>query len=161
MTATTMTPGVRRVLDSPHGRRFGRPGERLAAPQATQRPDRQPSREELMLAQMRGNPRVEHRLRHGDLPDWMHVAQHRKASRPEPAPVVPPVPRPRPAPDDGPAPGRSPSTPPRPSRPPLPRRPRRPASHRKPRRRTGWILTGYTLSAALGALAHNLSGLLG
>lgn len=153
MAATTMSPQVQRVLGSPRGRRFGRPGENLV------------TGEQRMLAQTRGNPRAEHRPRHDEFPERAAVAAHRNQSPPESGPFLPLVPRPRPAPDDGPSPGPAPGQEPpsrtRPSRPPLPRRPRRPASHRKPRRRVGWALTGYTLAVAAGALAHHLVGLLG
>ena len=70
MATASMTPGVQRVLESPRGRRFGRPGENPM------------TREQRILAQMRGNPRVEHRLRHGELPAWMK-------QRPEPDPRPP------------------------------------------------------------------------
>ncbi|GHC87510.1 hypothetical protein GCM10007079_31740 [Nocardiopsis terrae] len=89
-------------------------------------------------------PVVEHRLAHGELPAWMHVAAQRRRT---PAPV----PRPRPAPDDAP-------TRPGPGLPPLPLRPR---SHRKPRRKFGWFVTIYALATAAGALIqHVFSNLL-
>lgn len=158
---TTPTPRIRRVLDTPRGHRFARPGART------------PTRQELVLAQMRGNPRIEHRLRRGELPEWMRVASRRGPWRPEPGSAVPSVPRPRTAPDDAPTPGQRPPPRPRPTRPPLRRGPRwsddpshldyprRPASHRKPRRRTGWALAGYALAATAGTLGHHLTGLLG
>ncbi|GAB3699813.1 hypothetical protein [Nocardiopsis oceani] len=156
MTAEPVSAGVRAVLDAPRGRRFPRPG---TPPSST--------REQRLLAQMADNPRVAHRQAHGTLPAWMHTHAARLAERdnqpfkeqrrpppPPQPPPVPPVPPPRPAPDDGP-----PLPRPRPVRPPLPRRIRRPASHRKPRRlgRAAWRLTGYTLAALAGALAHHLS----
>ncbi|MBR8743519.1 hypothetical protein [Nocardiopsis sp. MG754419] len=119
------------------------------------------------MVQMQGNPRMAYRQAHGVLPSWMGIQEARLVERDphpsesphEPSPVPrrlpePVVPRPRPAPDDGPLPPQ-----PRPQRPPLPRRPRRPHGHRKPRRlgRTAWRLTGYTLAALAGALAHHLS----
>jgi hypothetical protein len=152
------TDRIRRVLDAPRGQRFVRPG--ASAP---------PTREERLLAQMRDNPRVAYRLKHGQLPYWMRVQYARTAERdaqgpgepdrpdrsrkPSPAPSRPPervVPRPRPAPDDGPF-------PPRPKRSPLPRRrSQRPHSHRRPRG-FGWRLTGYGLAALAGALVHHLT----
>lgn len=122
-----VNPGVRQVLTAPRGHRFTR----------TRTDSRPPTREQVLLAQMAGNPRVQHRLQHGELPHWMKVAAQQRTRR-----ATPTVPRPRPAPDDG----------PRPQPPPLPRRPR---SHRKPRR-TPWRLIGYTLATTAGALAHYL-----
>ena len=96
MTTAAIEPGMRRVLDRPRGSRFKRPGTvtaplgapaQLAARPAT--PAAAPfaslgrtPRERAMLAQMRGNPCVEHRLRYGTLPEWKH-------RRPEPAPKPP------------------------------------------------------------------------
>ncbi|WP_040698605.1 hypothetical protein [Nocardiopsis kunsanensis] len=163
MSAEPIASGVRTVLEAPRGSRFTR----------TRTGARTPSREQRLLAQMEGNPRVDYRQAHGQLPHWVHLQAARKGKhqarhapevfegvegpwKPSPVPVhpqVPVIPRPRPAPDDGPA-------PPRPIRPPLPRRPRRPHSHRKPRRRRSracWHLFGYTLAAGLGALAHHLT----
>ncbi|MGW5876002.1 hypothetical protein ACWFMI_05520 [Nocardiopsis terrae] len=143
MTTTPPVPvsaGVRQVLSAPRGRRFSH----TPAPDRARTRPQPPSRQEQLLAQMRGNPRVEHRLAHGELPAWMHVAAQRRRT---PAPV----PRPRPAPDDGP-------TRPGPGLPPLPRRPR---SHRKPRRKFGWFVTIYALATAAGALIqHVFSNLL-
>jgi len=158
---------VRAVLDAPRGRRFSKPV--YPAPL---------TREQRLLAQMQGNPRVAYRQAHGVLPAWMHIQAARMAERdaqnpravqnpqdpgkqPTPRPGRPPLPslpRPRPAPDDGPL-------RPRPERPPLPRRRSpRPHGHRKPTRlgrRTAWGLCCYTLAALAGALAHHLaSGLL-
>lgn len=89
MTTTAIEPGMRRVLDRPRGSRFRHPGTVTGPPAASPQPAAQPAppfaslgrtpRERAMLAQMRGNPRVEHRLRYGTLPEWMH-------RRPEPAP---------------------------------------------------------------------------
>lgn len=136
------TAEIRRVLDTPRGSRFShtRTGTRSTAPVP-------PTREQLMLAQMADNPRVQYRLKHGQIPYWVKVAaqqraEHERAARQQQE-EPPRVPRPRPAPDDG----------PRPQPPPLPRRPR---SHRKPRR-APWRLVTYTLAATAGALAHHLA----
>lgn len=66
MAAGTMAPGVRRVLGAPHGRRFGRPGERVVT--------RQASPEEILLADM-----IEYRRR--------HCVPHQAVGHREPAPV--------------------------------------------------------------------------
>ncbi|MFD6949572.1 hypothetical protein A6A08_07505 [Nocardiopsis sp. TSRI0078] len=173
MTAEPVSSGVRAVLDAPRGRRFSKPSY---PPPLT--------REQRLLAQMEGNPRVAYRQAHGVLPEWMHVHAARldeRASRttegperprkPITQPARPPepvVPRPRPAPDDGPF-------PPRRERPPLPRRrPKRPhGRRRKPSRlghlshlggtaRTGpaRLLAAYTLASSFGALAHHLGTVL-
>ncbi|WP_157982530.1 hypothetical protein [Nocardiopsis sp. FIRDI 009] len=63
MTATAVNPRMRAVLDAPRGRRFSRPA---GAPP--------PTREQRLLAQMEGNPRVAYRREHGVLPGWMLVA---------------------------------------------------------------------------------------
>ncbi|WP_150252486.1 hypothetical protein [Nocardiopsis deserti] len=165
MSTEPVSSGVRAVLDAPRGRRFSKPS--YPAPL---------TREQRLLAQMEGNPRVAYRQTHGVLPAWMHVHAARLAERDTPAPEGPArprkpattpkrlqepvVPRPRPAPDDGPF-------PPRRERPPLPRRrpkhphSQRPRSHRKPRRwfRTGpaRLLAAYTLAISTGALAHHLA----
>ncbi|WP_304455455.1 hypothetical protein [Nocardiopsis sp. YSL2] len=138
-----VSPGVRAVLSAPRGRRF------THTPQPSRRGP-QPSREQRLLAQMRGNPRVERRMRQGELPPWMLVAEQRRRERERAARRRRlPVPAPRPAPDDGP--------PPPSERPPLPRRPRpRPRRHRRPRR-PAWPLVAYTLAAAAGALARHLT----
>lgn len=173
MTAETVSSGVRAVLDAPRGHRFSRPC--YPAPL---------TREQRLLSQMEGNPRVAYRQAHGVLPEWMHVhaaqlderasraTEHpeERPSKPTTQPQRPPepvVPRPRPAPDDGPF-------PPRRERPPLPRRrSKRPHSHRKPRSwfRTGLpghpghpgpvsLLTAYILAISTGALAHHLAAVL-
>lgn len=143
-TDTAVDAGVRAVLAAPRGRRFSRPAAPL-------------SREQRLLAQMRGNPRVERRLRQGELPLWMHLQAERLAEQRQPARSEPPqparAPRPRPAPDDGP----SPSTPKRLARPkpPLPRR--RPRSHRKPSAHLGRLLAAYTFAVGVGAIAQYLA----
>ncbi|WP_051064551.1 hypothetical protein, partial [Nocardiopsis halotolerans] len=128
---------IRQVLNAPRGQRFVRPSSPSRPKGASHTTGAEsPTREQLLLTQMRDNPRVAYRLEHGELPPWMHIQSDRilqvqasRASRTARSrntePVrssrqpAPPVPRPRPAPDDTP-------------RRPLPRRPRR---HRKPRRR--------------------------
>ncbi|MEE2053029.1 hypothetical protein [Nocardiopsis tropica] len=50
-----------------------------------------PTREQQLLDQMRGNPRVAYRIEHGALPHWMRVAEERRAQRERP-PVRPDVP---------------------------------------------------------------------
>ncbi|WP_435111774.1 hypothetical protein [Nocardiopsis synnemataformans] len=172
MTAETVSSGVRAVLDSPRGRRFSRPG--ASAPPTS------PTREQRLLTQMEGNPRVAYRQAHGELPPWMHVHAARLAERDTPTPEgpkrprkpattpirprPPAIPRPRSAPDDG-------TPPPRPKIPPLPRRRsrkphnqhphnQRPHGHRKPRRlgrNTAWHLLGYTLAALTGVFVHHLT----
>ncbi|WP_247665936.1 hypothetical protein [Nocardiopsis sp. B62] len=100
---------LRSVLDAPRGHRFSRPGEtstrirthcRIRTHTLTEEPtthpgsgDADPSpgpdgwfgsetqqeRERRLLPLMVGNPRVAHRLRHGQLPHWVIVArQHRE-----------------------------------------------------------------------------------
>ncbi|MFW6640053.1 hypothetical protein ACOALZ_08405 [Nocardiopsis algeriensis] len=143
-TGTAVDAGVRAVLAAPRGHRFSRPAAPL-------------SREQRLLAQMRGNPRVERRLRQGELPLWMHIQAERLAEqgqpvRSTPSPQPARAPRPRPAPDDGPPPP-APEQPVRP-KPPLPRR--RPHSHRKPSTRWGRLLTAYTLAVGVGAVAQHL-----
>jgi hypothetical protein len=117
---------VRAVLDAPRGQRFTRTRTRAGS--------RPPTREEHLLAQMQGNPRVARRVQQGELPLWMEIADQRRTGRntggrPQPGTPLPPIPRPRP----------------------------RPRSHRKPRHRLRWTLTGYTLAALAGAVAHHLT----
>lgn len=71
MTTVAVNPRMRAVLEAPKGRRFSRPAE-AAAPL---------TREQRLLAQMRGNPRVTRRLEHGVLPKWMLVAEERREQR--------------------------------------------------------------------------------
>ncbi|WDZ88920.1 hypothetical protein [Nocardiopsis sp. HUAS JQ3] len=168
MTAETVSSGVRAVLDAPRGRRFSKPGYPTPL-----------TREQRLLAQMEGNPRVAYRQAHGELPPWMHVhaarldeRASRTTERPEerprkPAtqpkrPPEPAVPRPRPAPDDGPFPSRR-------ERPPLPRRrSKRPHGRRRKPSRFGYLgstgparlLAAYTLAISTGALAHHLATVL-
>lgn len=171
MSAAPVPTGIRTVLDAPRGSRFSRPGA-ATPPTRNQRPPEGEqgflTREQRLLAQMQGNPRVAYRQAHGQLPLWMRLHAARLAERdahapedprkPAPAPdrrPLPAVPRPRPAPDDGPL-----SPRPRREPPPLPRRrSTRPHSHRKPSRlrRMAWHLLGYTLAALGGALAHHLA----
>ena len=174
MSAAPVSSGIRTVLDAPRGSRFSRPGATTPPTRKQRPPDGEQcplTREQRLLAQMQGNPRVAYRQAHGQLPMWMRLHAARLAERdahtpggpriPAPAPdrqPLPAVPRPRPAPDDGPL-----SPRPRREPPPLPRRrPTRPHSHRKPSRlsRTAWHLGGYTLAALTGALAHHLAMIL-
>ncbi|WP_159942836.1 hypothetical protein [Nocardiopsis sp. FR6] len=92
--STESTTRIREVLNAPRGQRFVRPG----TPTGTNR-----TREQILLAQMRDNPRVAYRLEHGELPPWMyiHAARITEASRQRET-ETPPVPRPRPAPNDTP-----------------------------------------------------------
>ncbi|MBB6118557.1 hypothetical protein [Nocardiopsis algeriensis] len=143
------TEGVRAVLAAPHGRRFSRPAASLP-------------RQQRLLAQMQGNPRVQRRLAQGELPLWMHIQAERLAAenqqaRPDRTGTTP-VPRPRSAPDDGPPPAPTPKRPLRP-RPPLPRRhPDRPHSHRKPAPRPGpaLMVAAHVLALGVGVLAAHL-----
>ncbi|WP_026123017.1 hypothetical protein [Nocardiopsis halotolerans] len=174
MSAEPVSSGVRAVLDAPRGRRFSKPSYPTPL-----------TREQRLLAQMKGNPRVAYRQAHGVLPEWMYVHAARLAERdaqtterpeerprrpaPQPErPAEPVVPRPRPAPDDGPF-------PPRRERPPLPRRrSKRPHGRRRKLNRFGHLrrlggttrtgptrlLAAYTLASSFGALAHHLATVL-
>ncbi len=173
------TDRIRRVLDAPRGQRFVRPGSashpsRSSRPDSLSRPRKtdspgEPTREQRLLAQMTGNPRVAYRQTHGELPAWMHVQAARLAAhgsqktqgdrgtsgtqntrgtkeaegprRPSPSPQRPQVPAvPRPRP--APDDGPLQPRPQHPERPPLPRRrSQRPHSHRRARR-LGWTRTG-------------------
>ncbi|MFD3686419.1 hypothetical protein ACFWTE_16520 [Nocardiopsis sp. NPDC058631] len=76
---TAVNPRMRAVLDTPRGHRFSRPSH-PARPSHTSKPT-PPTREQQLLDQMRGNPRVAYRLEHGALPHWMRVAEERRAQR--------------------------------------------------------------------------------
>jgi hypothetical protein len=187
------TNRIRRVLDAPRGRRFVRPGT-ASSTGPSGRPDslnrsrntsdpNEPTREQRLLTQMAGNPRVAYRQAHGELPVWMHVQAARLAAhgsqkpqaaqdsrgtrgtkapegprKPSPSPKrpqSPAVPPPRPATDDGPLQPR----PQHPERPPLPRRrSQRPHSHRRPRR-LGWTRTGPARLLAAYTLATSAGAL--
>lgn len=82
---------LRSVLGAPRGRRFSRPGSsqrpessRPTAPRlgpfepVNPRPESHQARQERLLRQMPGNPRVAHMLEHGPLPHWMIVARQRQ-----------------------------------------------------------------------------------
>lgn len=148
-TLHQVSPGVRQVLTAPRGHRFTRT---RTVPQTGTYPT-PPATLEEFFGQPTQNPRVHHRMEHGEPPHRMKSAaqqsteRERAARQQQEGKGSPRVPRPRPAPDDG----------PRPAPPPLPRRPH---SHRKPRRRLRWTLIGYTLTATAGALAHHLATLL-
>jgi hypothetical protein len=73
MTAVTVNPRMREVLGAPRGRRFSRPSHTSEPTPLT--------REQRLLDQMRGNPRVAYRLEHGVLPHWMRVAEERRVQR--------------------------------------------------------------------------------
>ncbi|MCY9784881.1 hypothetical protein KIK06_13370 [Nocardiopsis sp. EMB25] len=130
----TDTDRIRAVLGAPRGRRFTRP----VATTTTATADRH----RILLEEMRDNPRVRYRQRHGVLPAWMDEPRRRPTNPPAPVPV----PRPRTAPDDDPRPQN-------PKRPPLPRRRSR---HRKPPRRLLPLLTLHALTALAGAGAYHL-----
>ncbi|MFD3685725.1 hypothetical protein ACFWTE_13025 [Nocardiopsis sp. NPDC058631] len=116
-SAPPLSIGIRTVLDAPRGHRFSRP----------QHPPAQ-TREQRLLNQMRGNPRVDYRLRHGVLPAWMetHDARLTQSARVSRSAARPPLPRPR--------------------------------SHRRVREGggLGLALCCHTLAAALGAFAHHV-----
>lgn len=187
------TDRIRRVLDAPRGQRFVRPGttsntglsgrsDSLNRSRNTGEPN-EPTREQRLLAQMAGNPRVAYRQLHGELPTWMHVQAARLAAhgsqkpqgaqstpvteapegprKPSPSPKrpqAPAVPLPRPATDDDPLQPR-PQHPERPERPPLPRRrSQRPHSHRRPRR-LRWTRTGPARLLAAYTLATSAGAL--
>lgn len=66
---------VRSVLDAPRGARF----TRTPAPtRVSALPETREEREQRLLRQMVGNPRVAYRLEHGQLPHWMIVAKERR-----------------------------------------------------------------------------------
>lgn len=73
MTAVTVNPRMREVLGAPRGRRFSRPS-RTSGPTPL-------TREQRLLEEMRGNPRVAYRLEHGVLPQWMRVVEERRDQR--------------------------------------------------------------------------------
>ncbi|WAE73506.1 hypothetical protein OUQ99_30985 [Streptomonospora nanhaiensis] len=72
MTAA-VAPHMRAVTDTPCEHRFPRTALTSHTPG--------PTREQQLLDQMRGNPRVAYRIEHGALPDWMRVAEERRAQR--------------------------------------------------------------------------------
>lgn len=71
MTTVDVNPRMRAVLDAPRGRRFSRPAG--AAARLT--------REQRLLAQMQGNPRVARRMEPGVLPKWMLVVEEQREQR--------------------------------------------------------------------------------
>ncbi|WP_174546053.1 hypothetical protein [Nocardiopsis dassonvillei] len=73
MTAVTVNPSMREVLGAPRGRRFSRPSHTSEPTPLT--------REQRLLEEMRGNPRVAYRLEHGVLPHWMRVVEERRDRR--------------------------------------------------------------------------------
>ncbi|GHC73454.1 hypothetical protein GCM10007079_07430 [Nocardiopsis terrae] len=125
---TTVETRVRSVLDAPRGHRFSRTP-------APVRENRQ-VREQHLLRQMAGNPKVAHRLEHGVLPGWMRVAkehggsEEREAGR---AGVIEPEPEPTP----------------------LPR-----GRHRRtPRRWHGWAVPSYGAVLVAGMMIGQLARL--
>lgn len=71
MSAAPISSGVRAVLQAPRGSRFTR--SRTGARPST--------REQGVVAQMEGNPRVAYRQVHGQLPAWMHLQAARMDER--------------------------------------------------------------------------------
>ncbi|WP_431871186.1 hypothetical protein [Nocardiopsis eucommiae] len=99
MTSHQLSPGVRSVLAAPRGHRFPRPARpqrtvpsrvvpatspRAKSPQSewarTGLPwsESHQDRQERLLRQMQGNPRVAYMLEHGPLPHWVHVARQQR-----------------------------------------------------------------------------------
>ncbi|MES0836648.1 hypothetical protein [Nocardiopsis tropica] len=70
MSAEPVSSGVRAVLDAPRGQRFSK----SVYPTLL-------TREQRLLAQMQGNPRVAYRQAHDVLPAWMHIQAARMAGR--------------------------------------------------------------------------------
>ncbi len=107
MTAPQVREEIRSVLTAPRGRRFPRPHTRSPQPalpaleSESAWTETHQARQERLLRQMQGNPRVAYMLEHGPLPHWVHVArQHREqkarearraeaAARAEPEPALP------------------------------------------------------------------------
>lgn len=74
---TAVDMRVRSVLDAPRGARFSRtlapsPARRSALPETWE------ERQQRLLRQMVGNPKVAYRLEHGFMPHWMVVAKERR-----------------------------------------------------------------------------------
>lgn len=132
MTVTTVNPRMREVLGAPRGRRFSRPSHTFEPAPLT--------REQRLLDQMRGNPRVAYRLEHGALPHWMRVAEERRVQR-DRASARPDVPEERPVPAVG---GRH-----RRHRRSLHERFRRPLRERP--RWSGWRMLSYGAAVAAGS----------
>lgn len=193
------TDRIRRVLDAPRGQRFVRPGT-AGNTASSGRPDSlnrsrntgglsEPTREQRLLAQMAGNPRVAYRQTHGELPTWMHVQAARLAahdsrkprgaqdSRSTPgdqntrnteAPEGPRKPSPSPKRPQSPAvPSPRPATddgplqprPQHPERPPLPRRRSQRPHSHRRPRRLGWTRTGPARLLAAYTLATSAGAL--
>lgn len=74
---TAVDTRVKSVLDAPHGARFTRTAvpapRRMGLP-----PETFQEREQRLLRQMSGNPRVAHRIRNGAVPEWMAVDEDRR-----------------------------------------------------------------------------------
>ncbi|WP_017579368.1 hypothetical protein [Nocardiopsis valliformis] len=74
---TAVDTMIRSVLDAPHGARF----TRTSAPaprRVVMAPETFSEREQRLLRQMAGNPRVAHRLKNGAVPEWMAVDKDRR-----------------------------------------------------------------------------------
>lgn len=119
---------VRSVLEAPRGARFSRTSGPAPA-RVSVLPETWEERQQRLLRQMVGNPKVAYRLEHGVLPHWMVVAkerreraerQARESSMPEAEPLEP-----------------------------APRRSR--GRHRAPRRPGAWVGTTLTYGVALMA----------
>lgn len=74
---TAVDTRVRSVLDAPHGARFTR-----TAPPVPRRiglpPETFEEREQRLLRQMAGDPRVAHRIKSGTVPEWTAVDKDRR-----------------------------------------------------------------------------------
>ncbi|WP_433699164.1 hypothetical protein [Nocardiopsis sp. CA-288880] len=80
---TAMDPRMRAVPSPPRGHRSPRTALTSHASG--------PTREQQLLDQMCGNPRVAYRIEHGALPHWMRVVEEQRAQRERP-PVRPDTP---------------------------------------------------------------------
>ncbi|MEU3019842.1 hypothetical protein ABZ635_20890 [Nocardiopsis sp. NPDC007018] len=122
---TAVEARVRSVLDAPRGHRFSRTPAPALARRSTL-PETWEERQQRLLRQMVGNPKVAYRIEHGVMPHWMIVAKERreqavreaKRREAEPGPIPP-------------------------------RRPR--GRHRAPRWRGGWAAATLTYGIALVA----------
>ncbi|MFD6096847.1 hypothetical protein ACFVWN_18645 [Nocardiopsis flavescens] len=91
---TAVQERVRSVLDAPRGHRFSRTRTRAFAPALAPNPARM-TREQRLLRQLAGNPRVAYRTEHGVLPAWMGLAEERRKHEADTAQPPPPPPPPR------------------------------------------------------------------
>ncbi|GAB3695225.1 hypothetical protein [Nocardiopsis oceani] len=75
-TPHQVEPGVRQRLAAPRGRRFSRPG---SSRQSAAPPESHQERQERLLRQMEGNPRLAYSLQHHAVPHWAEATrQHRE-----------------------------------------------------------------------------------